>query len=170
MESAEGVQQEDPLGPLLFCVTIHQLTMQLNSDFNIFYLDDGTLGGDFNSVLHDLKMVETTTEQLGLWLKKGKSEIICWNLGTFEKFLSVVPGLQVTSPKHATLFGSPLSEFIKGSILDKVNFLKVLRDRISYLSAQEAILLLCSSLAIPRLNFLLRTAPSYQSPQLKVRI
>ena len=31
LESAEGVQQGDPLGPLLFCLVIHQLLTQLRS-------------------------------------------------------------------------------------------------------------------------------------------
>ena len=81
-------------------------------------MDDGTLEGDFNSVLHDLKMVETTVEQLGLPLNKRLSEIIFQNPDTLEKFLSVVPGFQVTSPEHATLLSSLLSESINNSILD----------------------------------------------------
>ena len=42
--SSEEVQQGDPLGPLLFCLTIHELTSQLESDLCMFYLDDGTRG------------------------------------------------------------------------------------------------------------------------------
>ena len=45
LESSEGVQQGAPLGPLLFCLTIHHLTTQLISGFRVIYLDDGTLGG-----------------------------------------------------------------------------------------------------------------------------
>ena len=42
LQSAEGVQQGDPLGPLLFCLTIHPLITSLKSEFRVFYLDDGT--------------------------------------------------------------------------------------------------------------------------------
>ena len=45
IQSAEGVQEGDSLGPLLFCLTIHQLGPKLISEFQMFYLDDGTLGG-----------------------------------------------------------------------------------------------------------------------------
>ena len=45
ISSAEGVQQGDHLGPLLFCLGIHCLAISLKSDFRVFYLDDGTLGG-----------------------------------------------------------------------------------------------------------------------------
>ena len=55
--SREGVQQGDPLGPLFFCLTIHELTIQLESDLCMFYLDDGTLGGSPDEVLRDLRLV-----------------------------------------------------------------------------------------------------------------
>ena len=43
--SAEGVQQGDPLGPLIFCLALHQQSLHLRSDFQALYLDDVTLGG-----------------------------------------------------------------------------------------------------------------------------
>ena len=42
LHSTEGVQQGDPLGPLLFCLAIHPLMQQLKSEVCVFYLDDGT--------------------------------------------------------------------------------------------------------------------------------
>ena len=56
--SAEGVQQGDPLGPLLFCITIQPLIQNLQSQFKVFYLDDGTIGGSVEEVHDDLLMVE----------------------------------------------------------------------------------------------------------------
>ena len=44
--SQEGVQQGDPLGSLLFCLTIHPMVQQLKSRFKVFYMDDSTLGGN----------------------------------------------------------------------------------------------------------------------------
>ena len=52
--SSEGAQQDDPLGPLLFCLTIQPLVLKLRPEFKVFYLDDGPLG---RSVHHDLKLV-----------------------------------------------------------------------------------------------------------------
>ncbi|XP_063624759.1 uncharacterized protein LOC134796499 [Cydia splendana] len=40
-----GCQQGDPLGPALFSLAIHPILESLNSKFNAWYLDDGTLGG-----------------------------------------------------------------------------------------------------------------------------
>ena len=77
IQSAEGVQQGDPLGPLLFCLTIHKMVEQLRSQLNVFYLDDGNLGGSLEEVLHDLRSVERIAGELGLQLNLRKTEIIC---------------------------------------------------------------------------------------------
>ena len=43
--SSTGVHQGDPLGPLLFCITIHSILERLQNTlpFNSWYLDDGTI-------------------------------------------------------------------------------------------------------------------------------
>lgn len=47
LTSEVGPQQGDPLGPLLFSLlSIHPIIASLKSEINIWYLDDGTLGGD----------------------------------------------------------------------------------------------------------------------------
>ena len=40
--SEEGPQQGDPLGPMLFCLTIHPLLMNLKSELRIGFSDDVT--------------------------------------------------------------------------------------------------------------------------------
>ena len=80
LQSSEGVQQGDPLGPLLFCLAIQPLIVQLTSEFVVFYLDDCTLGGRVGEALQDLQMVECAAKDLGLQLNKGKSEIIARQL------------------------------------------------------------------------------------------
>ena len=49
--SQEGVQQGDPLGPMLFCLTIHPMLKNLKSELRAFYLDDGTLGGTSSNII-----------------------------------------------------------------------------------------------------------------------
>ena len=80
--SAEGVQQGDPLGPLLFCLTLHQHNRHLKSELNVSYLDDVTLGGNSQDLLHDLKMMKDAAE-LGLTLNTAKCEIISQDMTTF---------------------------------------------------------------------------------------
>ena len=57
IDSAEGMQQGGPLGPLLFCLTIHQLFSHLKSELHIFYLDDGTFGGKVEDVVQTLDLI-----------------------------------------------------------------------------------------------------------------
>ena len=49
----EGFQQGDPLGLLLFCATSLKLALSMTSEFNVWYLDDGCLGGCVDGLLHD---------------------------------------------------------------------------------------------------------------------
>ena len=55
--SDEGVQQGDPLGPLLFCASLLKLARSMTSEFNAWYLDDGSVGGHVSSLLVDLETV-----------------------------------------------------------------------------------------------------------------
>ena len=75
--SSEGIQQGDPIGPLLFCLSIHNLVSSLKSEYKIFYLEDGTIGGTLEDISSDLSFIEEAGEQLGLRLNVAKSELIC---------------------------------------------------------------------------------------------
>ena len=110
IQFAEGVQQGDPLGPLLFCLSIHRMCTLLKSEFSLFYLDDGTLGGSRDDLMHDLEVVEQEEAAVGLRLNKGKSEIICASRDTSDSLLPSLPGAQVVDPVNATLLGSSIGD------------------------------------------------------------
>ena len=105
--SSEGVQQGDPLGPLLFCLSIHKMCVKLKSELAVFYLDDGTLGGNWKDVISDLNLIEEEASELGLKLNRSKTELICSDNTTRGTFLSSFPGLRVVNIEHAELLGSP---------------------------------------------------------------
>ena len=75
IQSSEGVQQGDPLGPLLFCLTIHHVCSQLKSELCIFYLVYA-LGGVLSDVLHGIEVIKKEAEIVGLELNPQKSEVI----------------------------------------------------------------------------------------------
>ena len=87
--STEGAQQGHPLGPLLFCLSIHRHCTSLKSAFCVIYLDDVTIGGYLQNNLHDLNVIKEV-KVLGLSLNKEKSEIICED-ATVREVLSFVP-------------------------------------------------------------------------------
>ena len=80
VDSAEGVQQGDPLGPLLFYLTIYPLLQGIKAEFVSDYLDDIGVGGPVNVVAADIRQLENKACQFGLRLNYHKCEVIGLNL------------------------------------------------------------------------------------------
>jgi len=169
IQSAEGVQQGDPLGPMLFCLTIQQLKPQLTSEFQVFYLDDGTLGGSIEDLRHDLRVVEKVGQEIGLQLNEEKTEVICCSQEARESVLSSLPGALVVENEEATLLGSPIGgvSAISTTLREKVAALKIMGGRLAHLATHDALLLVKHSFALPKLLHCLRTAPCFLSPGLQ---
>ena len=132
------------------------------------YLDDITLGGSTEDILHDLRIIQSADE-LGLHLNSAKSEIICHELIVRESILTSLPGACVIDPQSACLLGSPLGnlESISSILRKKIGSLVTMGARLQHILAHDAILLLRNSLAIPKLLYILRTSPCFLSPGLK---
>ena len=95
VESGERVQQGDPLGPLLFCFAIQPLVFKFWSEFSVFYLDDGTIGGCVEDVINDIPLVEEEAGRAGLQLNRRKTELIYDDPSACDAVLSAVSELQV---------------------------------------------------------------------------
>ena len=167
LQSAEGVQQGDPLGPLLFCLTIHPLITPLKSEFRVFYLDDGTIGGAEEEVLRDLQYIECQAAHLGLFLNHAKTELICEEPAG-DLLLQAAPDLCQVKPENATLLGAPIGQLksINSAISSRLQALKTMGSRLPHFHRQDALLLLRQSFAIPKILYTLRTAPCCISPVL----
>ena len=169
IQSAEGLQQGDPLGHLLFCLSTHGHT-SFTSEFCVCYIhvDDITLGGPSVTIQYDLEIVHSM-EEIGLSLNCGKSEVICREELTCTTILSSLPGAQIIEPSAATLLGSPLGdvESVSVALEKKIVSLATMGERLELLAAQDALLLLRHSFSIPKLLYLLKTAPCFLSPCLQ---
>ena len=74
--SASGVQQGDPLGPLLFALGVDHVARGVSSPINIWYLDDATIGGPPDVVVRDLENIIPKLAEIGLHINSAISEII----------------------------------------------------------------------------------------------
>ena len=75
--SAAGVQQGDPLGPLLFSLVLHPLALKIQKEFpnlllNVWYLDDGCIVGDIADVHAVFQLVQA--EGPGSWASPEREE------------------------------------------------------------------------------------------------
>jgi len=66
--SQEGPQQGDPLGPLLFCNTIHPLLQSLEANLSLGFLDDLSLGGPESVVADDVSKISKEGADHPLWV------------------------------------------------------------------------------------------------------
>ena len=81
--STQGTQQGDPLGPAFFSFAIHAVVTQIRGtpgmQWLIFYLDDGVLVGDPDTLLDLLQKQKLSTEFSPIGLKVNHSKCKFWN-------------------------------------------------------------------------------------------
>ena len=155
-----------PWVPCCSARVFHKLVSALSSEFNVFYLDDDTIGGKVEDLQADLRLIKDQGKALGLFLNVDKSELISHSNSTVStSFMSAFPGLQVVHPTQARLLGSPLGdEALRRCLEEQLNQLKVVSDRLSHLHMHDGITILRHSLTIPKLWHILRTSPAFSSP------
>ena len=174
LKSCEGVQQGDPLGPFLFSLGIQDIVKNMKSELNVFYLDDGTLGGEVETVLEDLLKIKEIVNSHGLELNPTKCELFLVNpeddmyvTNIRNHFNEVCKGIKVVQEQNLSLLGAPkLAEAI-GSILEpKLENLRLMTSRLKEIDNHEALFLLRHCFAIPKLTYFLRTAPCFMNESL----
>lgn len=158
IHSSEGPQQGDPLGPLLFCNSIHPLLLSLTSLLILAYMDDVTLGGPEAQVARDVEEIRRKGNEIGLILNEKKCEFIN------KTAISIDPAfLKFTHlrPEDAELLGAPLST---GSAMDtalscRCDDLARASSRLSSIAAHDALVLLKASFSSPKLLHTMRASP-----------
>ncbi|OWA52981.1 putative Retrotransposable element SLACS 132 kDa protein [Hypsibius exemplaris] len=115
LSSESGVQQGDPLGPMLFCLVTRTLSMSLQSPLKTFYLDDGTVGGSVEEVLEDFERVAALGAEVGLELNPSKCDEVFVYGGdqtsrdaATASIRQFIPKLLSPTPEELELLGAPL--------------------------------------------------------------
>lgn len=167
--SATGIQQGDPFGPALFSLAIDSLIRELSVEFNVWYLDDGTLGDTPERVLDGVRRLIDGLRGLGLEINQRKCELIMLNHSrddesrTERLFRELLPELEVVPLTNSSLLGAPLSEEgIRDAILERRADLERMVARLKLIENHQAFVLLKNCFALPKLQYLLRASPAYK--------
>jgi hypothetical protein len=99
ISSSVGAQQGDPCGSMIFSLAIQPIILSLDSQMNIWYLDDGTLADYPEVVLSYFKKVIDLFQEIGLELNFNKCEIFCCSgdtdLKVIKEFQNLAPGIKI---------------------------------------------------------------------------
>ena len=168
IESSEGIQQGDPFGPALFALSVDPIAKDMRSEFNVWYLDDACIAGDRDTVLHDLENMVTKLGELGLSVNSNKCEVTLLEhteqeaAVTTEMVQSFLPGVRIVPKEDCCLLGALLSvEGIPAALKKKTEDLDKLISRLEFVDPHEAFVLLKNCFSIPRLQYILRTSPTF---------
>ncbi|GJZ03736.1 putative reverse transcriptase domain-containing protein [Tanacetum coccineum] len=150
--SCQGVQQGDPLGPLLFSLVLHPFICKIRDSFNLclqaWYLDDGTIVGDTLVVGKVLELITEDGLRRGLHLNVDKTELF-WPKEDHRSSVDVD-------------FGSAL-------VMKRVSKTIGLLDAVAKINDPQCELLLIRACAgVSKLYFAMRTCPPrvFESAQL----
>ncbi|XP_026399742.1 uncharacterized protein LOC113295625 [Papaver somniferum] len=165
LSSALGVQQGDPLGPLLFALTFHPLVKSIASrcklDLHAWYLDDNTFVGDTLEIAKPLSIIESEVPSRDLHLNIKKMEVFWPTLDPRSLEEGVFPKDIGRPSKGVKLLGGPVSldmNFMSDMVLGRVNKTIQLMSAIKKLrDPQSEMLLLRNYVGISRLYFSLHT-------------
>ena len=161
------MQQGDPLGSLLFCLTIQHILDRLKSELIIGYLDDVTLSGSVHSVNDDLTVIKSEGEQLGLQLNKAKCEIVTRN--TLDPHIvSAFPGFQIVDIRDAQLLGCPIisDRGLDAALEAKCDEVQILICRLKYLTAHHS-LIIKHCINVSKIMHILRTNKCHDNDKLE---
>ena len=123
ISSESGVQQGDPLGPLLFALVLQKLISSgdavdecMDLLCQAWYLDDGALAGNRPAVLRAMHIIEEMGPALGLYINFTKCELF-----SSKGNASFPPTMKCSLLPNLDILGAPVGDYLHCSrfITDK---------------------------------------------------
>jgi hypothetical protein len=148
--SRRGVQQGDPLGPLLFSLALHSVPLAVHdkcpSVFQIWYLDDALLIGKESEIRIALDCVRSEAAAIGMRLNLDKCEL-WWP--SSRPWRSLPKEIIRVSDSGVEFLGCGVGapEFSRGLLQKKVEAVRTLQQRILLLEDSQMELCLLRSCA-----------------------
>ena len=166
ISSETGVQQGDPLGPLLFSIVLYKLVLSLAQDkdcvsllFNRWFLDDGVLAGHSQAVNRAVTLIQEMGPSLGLFINFSKCEL--FGQGDLSSF---PPEMKVSRVPNLEILGAPIGDpifcakFLAQKRADAAKLLSQLTE-VGAVDPQVAFLLLRQCASFCKFVHLARSAP-----------
>jgi hypothetical protein len=169
VSSCTGVQQGDPLGPLLFCLCLREMLSRAFAEQRIpapgpdflphFFLDDGVLCGRAECVRAALQAILDLGPHLGFKLNLGKCKLL--KVSEASLACDLFPA-EIEQVREIALLKSPLGGdvFCDEYAIMKVESLQQGLDRLAAMEhAQTAFRILAVCAGSGRMSWLARTTP-----------
>ena len=162
LSSEEGVQQGDPLGPLLFSLTEQLLLVNSQCELTSGYLNDFGLGDQLSHLGRRIHDLESEALKLGLTLNHAKCEVFGLSPSDVITWRDLGLNFIITERRDATFLGAPLSpEGVESAIAEQGSRVRALTPRLCKMASHEAFHLLKTCFAVPKVQYLLRSTPAF---------
>ncbi|MGH8465836.1 MAG: reverse transcriptase domain-containing protein [Pseudomonas sp.] len=174
MTSEEGAQQGDPLGPLLFCASMHSVLEQANATLTahggglaLGYIDDIVGCGPEAAVRECFATIEAAAQECGLQLQLHK----CSAYRPSGDVITQLPGAVGVEDEGLVVLGVPLgrAEFVQQKLVERVEGLTAAEEAIAGLGDSQQAMVLLRMCYAQKLSYHLRTVDSDLIAQASIR-